>query len=67
MHKSKDCLSFCLSLNCYIYIYIYYSVQLNRSLEYLRQDKKSFNYEDLNFPGKELNATYITEKKPCYF
>ena len=24
--------------------------------------KKSFNYEHLNFPGKELNVTDITEQ-----
>ena len=36
---------------------MYYSVQLNRS-----QDKKSFNYEHLNFPGEELNVTDITEQ-----
>ena len=32
---------------------VYYSVQLNGS-----QDK-IFNYEHLNFPGKELNVTDI--------
>ncbi len=26
------------------------------------QDKKSFNYEHLNFSGKELNVTDITEQ-----
>ena len=39
---------------------MYYSVQLNLSWEKFRQDKKSFNYEHLNFPGKELNVTDIT-------
>ena len=34
-----------------------YSVQLNRSREYFCQYQKSFNYEHLNFPGKELNVT----------
>ena len=46
----------------YIYIYIYNSVQLNQSQEQFRQDKKPFNYEHLNFPGKELNVTDITEQ-----
>ena len=31
---------------------MYYSVQLNRIWEQFRQDKKSFNYENFNFPGK---------------
>ena len=44
------------------YIYIYYSVQLNRGREIFRQDKKSFKYEHLNFPGQELNVTDITEQ-----
>ena len=41
---------------------MYYSVQLNRSREQIRQDKKSFNYEHLNFPGKELKVTDIIEQ-----
>ena len=41
---------------------MYYSVQLNWSQEYFRQDKKSFNYQHLNFPGKELNITDITKQ-----
>ena len=28
----------------------------------LSGQKKSFNYEHLNFPGKELNVTDITEQ-----
>ena len=39
-----------------------YSVQLNRSREWFCQDKKSFNYEHLNFPGKELTVTDTTEQ-----
>ena len=45
-----------------VYVCVYYSVQLNRSREQLHQDKKSFNYKHLNFPGKELNVTDITEQ-----
>ena len=45
-----------------VYIYKYYSVQLNRSWEEFHQDKKTFNSEDLNFPGKELKVTDITEQ-----
>ena len=39
-----------------------YSVQLNLSREKFRQDKKSFNYEHLNFPGEDLSVTDITEQ-----
>ena len=45
----------------YIYIYGYYSVQLTQNWEEFHQDKKTFNSEHLNFPGKELNVTDITE------
>ena len=45
-----------------IYIYKYYSVQLNRSWGEIHQDKKTFNSEHLNFSGKELNVTDITER-----
>ena len=43
-------------------MFFFYSVLLNRSREWFCQDKKSFNYEHLNFPGKELNVTDITEQ-----
>ena len=44
----------------YVYLYIiYYSVQLNWSWKYFHQDKKPFNSEHLNFPGKELNVTEL--------
>ena len=45
-----------------MYVCMYYSVQLNRSWEEFHQDKKTFNSEHLNFPGKELNVTDITEQ-----
>ena len=45
-----------------IYIFKYYSVQLNQSWEEFHQDKKTLNSEHLNFPGKELNVTDITEQ-----
>ena len=57
-----------LLLRIYIYIYVcvcvceYYSVPLNRSWEEFCQDKKTFNSEHLNFPGKVLNVTDITEQ-----
>ena len=41
---------------------MYYSVLLNWSWEEFHQDKKTFNRERLNFPGKELNVTDITEQ-----
>ena len=40
----------------------YYSVQLNQSWEEFHQDKKTFNSEHLNFPGKELNVTHMTKQ-----
>ena len=43
----------------YVCVGVYYSVQLNRSRQWFRQDKKSFNYEHLNFPGKELNVFFL--------
>ena len=52
----------CVSVRMSACVLVYYSAQLNRSREYFRQDKKPFNYEDLNFPGKELNVTDITEQ-----
>ena len=48
-----------------MFMYVYYSVQLNQSREKFRQDKKkkkSFKYEHLNFLGKELNVTDITKQ-----
>ena len=48
------------------YVCVYYSVQLNRSWEEIHQakkkQKKTFNSEHLNFSGKELNVTDITEE-----
>ena len=43
---------------------VYYLVQLNRSWGVIPsgQKKKTFNSEHLNFPGKELNVTDITEQ-----
>ena len=55
-------------IHIYIYmcvcvcVFVYYSVQLNRSWEEFHQDKKIFNSEHLNFPGKELNVSDITEQ-----
>ena len=45
----------------YIYIYIYIYI-VNWSWEQFHLDKKTFNSEHLNFPGKELNVTDITEQ-----
>ena len=55
-------------LNIYIYIYIYKYVLFSpvkpesRIIPSGQKKKKSFNYEHINFPGKELNVTDITEQ-----
>ena len=49
----------------YIYIYIYIYVVFNPvkpESGIIPSGQKSFNYEHLNFPGKELNVTNITEQ-----
>ena len=56
------CVCVCVCACVYMCVSMCYSVQLNRSRELFRQDKKSFNYEHLNFPGKELNFTDITKQ-----
>ena len=44
-----------------IYIYILFGIVKPES-EIIPSGQKSFNYEHLNFPSKELNVTDITEQ-----
>ena len=49
------------SLCLYIYIYILFSPVKPES-GIIPSGQKTFNYEHLNFPGKEPNVTDITEQ-----
>ena len=46
----------------YVCMYVLFSPLKPESANNSVRTKKSFNYEHLNFPGKELNVTDITEQ-----
>ena len=68
IHIDIKCVYICMYIIIiHIYIYIYICMYLLFSLVKLESGinpsgQKSFNYEHLNFPGKELNITDITEQ-----
>ena len=63
-HKLKLLLSYLWSRKKKLYIYIYIFSPVKPELVIIppgQKKKKSFNYEHLNFHGKELNVTDITD------
>ena len=68
LSKAYDNNHYTISALSYIYIYIYIYIvwvlfgPVKPELGGIPSRKKTFNSEHLNFPGKELNVTDITEQ-----